>query len=106
MRFVVQMAIRELRSSWQRLLFFFICIAIGVASIVAIRSVIQGVRVALAAEAQAVLAADLIISSNRPFSDRVTSAVAEEERAGHVTARAETIEISTMVRPADPARTI
>jgi putative ABC transport system permease protein len=106
MRFVVQMAIRELRASWQRLLFFFVCIAIGVASIVAIRSVIQGVRVALAAEAQAVLAADLIISSNRPFSDRVTSAVAAEARAGHITARAETIEVSTMVRPADPAKTI
>ena len=38
MTFIVRMALREIRASWQRLLFFFICIAIGVASIVAIRS--------------------------------------------------------------------
>ena len=44
MTFVVRMALREIRASWQRLLFFFVCIAVGVASIVAIRSVIQSVR--------------------------------------------------------------
>ena len=48
MTFVIRMALREIRASWQRLLFFFICIAIGVGSIVALRSVIQSVRVALA----------------------------------------------------------
>ena len=35
MTFVIRMALREIRSSWQRLLFFFVCIAIGVASIIA-----------------------------------------------------------------------
>ena len=44
MTFVVRMALREIRASWQRLLFFFICIAVGVAAIVTIRSVIQSVR--------------------------------------------------------------
>ena len=44
MRFVLRMAVRETRSSWRRLLFFFICIAVGVAAIVALRSVIQSVR--------------------------------------------------------------
>ena len=38
------MAARETRASWRRLLFFFICIAVGVAAIVALRSVIQSVR--------------------------------------------------------------
>ena len=44
MTFVLRMALREIRASWQRLLFFFVCIAVGVASIVTIRSVIQSVR--------------------------------------------------------------
>ena len=106
MNFILRMAWREIRASWHRLLFFFICIAIGVASIVAIRSVIQGVRVALAAEAQAVLAADFIISSNRPFTENVLKTIAAEEQAGRVTARAETIEVSTMVRPADAGKVV
>ena len=37
MSFVVRMALREIRASWHRLLFFFICIAIGVMAIVVIR---------------------------------------------------------------------
>ena len=53
MSFVLRMALREIRASWQRLLFFFICIAVGVASIVAIRSVIQSVREGLTREARA-----------------------------------------------------
>ena len=32
MKFVLSMALRETRASWKRLLFFFICIAIGVAA--------------------------------------------------------------------------
>jgi putative ABC transport system permease protein len=106
MNFILRMAVREIRASWQRLLFFFICIAVGVASIVAIRSVIQGVRVALAAEAQAVLAADFVVSSNRPFSDQVAKTLASEQQHGNITARAETVEVSTMVRPADPAKSV
>ena len=34
MNFVMRMAQREIRSSWRRLLFFFICIGVGVGSIV------------------------------------------------------------------------
>ena len=43
MTFVLRMALRETRASWRRLLFFFICIAVGVAAIVTLRSVIQSV---------------------------------------------------------------
>ena len=48
MKFIFRMALREIRASWRRLVFFFICIEIGVGSIVALRSVIQSVRTALA----------------------------------------------------------
>ena len=34
MNFVMRMAQREIRSSWRRLLFFFVCIGVGVGSIV------------------------------------------------------------------------
>ncbi len=37
MRFVILTAIRETRSAWKRLIFFFICIAVGVGAIVALR---------------------------------------------------------------------
>src|SRR5688572_11457340 len=104
MSFIVRMAMREIRASWQRLLFFFICIAIGVGSIVALRSVIQSVRVALAGEARTLLGADVMLTTNRPWSDTVLQTLDEEARAGRITIRSEAAEIPTMVRPADPAK--
>ena len=53
--FIIRMALREIRSSWQRLLFFFICIAIGVAAIIALRSVIQSVRTGMSQQAQSLM---------------------------------------------------
>ena len=50
MRFVAIMAAREMRASWRRLLLFFVCIAVGVGAIVALRSVIQSVRARLPAK--------------------------------------------------------
>ena len=61
--FVLKMALRETRASWRRLLFFFICIAIGVAAIVALRSVIQNVRGVFGREARSLMAADDMVSS-------------------------------------------
>ncbi len=100
MRFVLFMAVREMRASWQRLLFFFICIAIGVGAIVALRSVIQSVRHTFAGEARTLIAADAIITSNQAIKpelaatidNRLTTAGAESIRS---------IELATMTRPAD-----
>ncbi len=104
MSFVVRMALREIRASWQRLLFFFICIAIGVGSIVALRSVIQSVRVTLSSEARALLASDALVTSNRPWSEKVLETLTQEQRAGRITARSESVEVPTMVRPVDPTK--
>ena len=82
MTFIVRMALREVRASWRRLLFFFVCIAIGVASIVAIRSVIQSVGMVLTSEARALLAADMMVRSNSPFTPAVIETLAREQRAG------------------------
>ena len=101
MTFVVRMALREIRSSWQRLLFFFICIAVGVASIVTIRSVIQSVRTGLSREARTLTGADFVITSDREFTEKVHAAVERERREGRVTTVVNAMELATMVRPAD-----
>jgi putative ABC transport system permease protein len=101
MTFILVMALREIRASWRRLLFFFICIAIGVGSIVALRSVIQNVRAALARETRSLIASDILLSSNLPFAQDVRDLVTREQRAGRVAQTTEAVEIATMVRPAD-----
>jgi putative ABC transport system permease protein len=103
MSFVLRMAAREIRASWRRLLFFFVCIAVGVASIVAIRSVIQNVRTGLTREARALTGADVVVSGNNAFTQAVRDAVAREREAGRVTVVTEAIETPTMVRPAGGA---
>ena len=85
MIFIVRMAMREIRASWQRLLFFFICIAIGVGSIVALRSVIQSVRVALAGEARTLLGRRRAVTTNRAWTQAVLDTLEAEQRAGRVT---------------------
>jgi putative ABC transport system permease protein len=105
MTFVMRMALREVRASWRRLLSFFICIAIGVGSIVALRSVIQSVQVALAGEARTLLGGDVTVNSNRPWTSMVREALDAEQRAGRITERSEVAEVPTMVRPEDPLKT-
>jgi putative ABC transport system permease protein len=99
MTFVIRMALREIRASWQRLLFFFVCIAVGVASIVAIRSVIQSVREGLTREARAMTGADVVVRSDRPLGEEVRAAVARERTTGRVSVVSEAVELATMVRP-------
>jgi putative ABC transport system permease protein len=99
MTFIVRMALREIRASWKRLLFFFVCIAVGVASIVAIRSVIQSARGALSREARFLLAADMRVQSNNPLTPAVRDRIDRERRAGRISASSEAIEVETMLRP-------
>ena len=96
------MALREIRASWQRLLFFFVCIAIGVGSIVALRSVIQSVRGALARETRTLIAADVLVTQQPPFAaGRARRWSRAKQRAGRVSQTTDAVEIATMVRPAD-----
>jgi putative ABC transport system permease protein len=105
MSFVWRMALREIRASWRRLLFFFVCIAVGVASIVAIRSVIQSVREGMTREARAMTGADVVVRSDRPLGEKVRAAVEKERATGRVSLVSETVEIATMVRPSNAALT-
>ena len=99
MTFVLRMAAREIRASWQRLLFFFICIAIGVAAIVTLRSVIQNVRDVFTQEARGLIAADVTISTRREWTVAARQAIDRQLEVAGAGARTETIETPTMVRP-------
>src|SRR5829696_4426438 len=103
------MLARELRSSWRRLLFFFVCVAVGVGAIVAIRSVIQSVRSGLMSEARSIIASDVLVSTNRPWTDEVLAALAHRLATDDVLDRMDAIETATMVRAeggADVARMV
>lgn len=104
MRFILQMARREMRSSWRRLLFFFLCIGIGVGSIVALRSTIQNVNRSVAGEARSLLTADVQVDSTRPWKPETREIIERLARAPEVLAMTETIEANTMARPADATR--
>src|SRR5262252_5031830 len=106
MKFVVRMALRETRASWKRLLFFFVCIAVGVAAIVTLRSVIQSVRDVFGSEAKGLLAADVLISTNREWPAEARATVDRRLVEAGSTATTETIETPTMVRPADRSKVI
>src|SRR4051812_44048514 len=98
MPFIFRMTARELRSSWRRLVFFFVCVAIGVAAIVTLRSIIQSLRTGLMREARATIAADVIVQSNRAWEPAVKADLEARLARAPVLARSESIETATMVR--------
>lgn len=97
---------RELRAAWGRLFFFFLCVAIGVGAIAALRSVIQNVRTALVREARTLTAADVVFSTNRPWPADVRAKVDAAIARAPVRERVEVIELATMVRPVDEGKPI
>jgi putative ABC transport system permease protein len=96
-RFVINLAWREMRASWRRLLFFFICIAIGVGSIVALRSLVQNVKAALGHEARSLLTADVQASSGSPWNAEIRATLERYYKSSLVEAHTETIETATML---------
>lgn len=102
MKFILNLTLREIRSSWRRLLFFFLCIALGVGSVVALRSLIQNLTKAVGTDARALLTADIELSSTNDFSPAEIAKIEEViGRSRIVEDRNETITTAQMVRPAD-----
>ncbi|HZH91976.1 MAG TPA: FtsX-like permease family protein [Pyrinomonadaceae bacterium] len=104
MKFIWRMARREIRSSWKRLLFFFLCIGIGVGAIVALRSTIQNVNTAMVSEARNILTADVQVDSSREIDEATLASVKRIAEARGVAGQTQTIEAATMLRPADAER--
>lgn len=102
MRFILNLTAREIRSSWQRLLFFFLCIALGVGSVVALRSLIQNLTRAVGTDARALMTADVELSSTSDFSPtdlEKIQAVVGSSRI--IDGRNEAITTASMARPSD-----
>ena len=100
MTFALRMAWRETRASWIRLLFFFVCVALGVSAIVVLRSVVQNVRQTLTREARAIVGADVVVQSARPWTPEVLEMLEKTVADAGVQARTEVIETRTMAATA------
>ena len=102
MNFILNLTFREIRSAWRRLLFFFLCIAIGVGSVVALRSLIINLSKVVGGDARELLTADLVVNSTNDFSptdvEKIESVI---KQSSIVEARNEAIETSAMARPVD-----
>jgi putative ABC transport system permease protein len=100
MKFILNLTRREIRSSWRRLLFFFLCIALGVGSIVGLRSLIQNLTRAVGTDARALMTADIEVSSTSDFSPaeiaKIESVVG---RSSIIDGRNEAITAAVMARP-------
>ncbi len=104
MRFILNLTRREIRSSWRRLLFFFLCIALGVGSVVALRSLIQNLTKVVGNDARALMTSDLEVTSTNVFSPTDISTIeAVIARSSIIEARNETISAAVMARPVDPS---
>src|SRR4051794_41987250 len=101
MSFIINLTRRELRSSWRRLLFFFLCIALGVGSVVALRSLIQNLTRVVGNDARALMTADVEVSSTNDFSPTDISAIeATVGKFPMIEARNETITAALIARAA------
>lgn len=101
MTFIWNLAWRELRASWRRLLLFFVCIGIGTGSIVALRSLIGNSNAAVASEARTLLGGDVVVDSTRALSDQTRAEIEGViARTLGISARTETLDAPTMARPA------
>lgn len=100
MNFILNLTFREIRSSWRRLLFFFLCIAIGVGSVVALRSLIQNLSQAVGGDTRALLTADFEVSTTADFSPTDLQKIEDVVgRSRIVEARNEAITSAAMAKP-------
>ncbi len=105
MSFVFTLTARELPSSSRRLLVSFLAIAIGVGSVVALRSLIKNLKAVVATDVRALLTADIDISSTNELSPSVVQKIESAVKAsGIVDGRSETVTASVMARPSDSSK--
>jgi putative ABC transport system permease protein len=93
------MAIRELRAAWKQLALFFVCIAIGVGAIVAIRSFIASVETFAAGQARAMNGSDISVQTDREPAGEVAAAVERALASPGVVGHTRTLSTVTMIRP-------
>jgi putative ABC transport system permease protein len=80
--FALRMAWRETRGAHRHLAYFLLCIAVGVAALVAVQSFAGSVALAVARSAKSLLGADLEIRSTQPLSPDAAATLAALAREG------------------------
>ena len=103
MTFVLRMAWREIRAAWLRLVFFFLCVAVGVAAIVLLRSVVQTVRTTLVREARSLIGGDLAVQSTRPLTADEKAALDRQLAIPDIHGRMDIVETQTMAGKIGPS---
>ncbi len=99
MNFILGLTSREIRFSWKRLLFFFVCISVGVGSIVTLRSLIKDLNKAVASDARLLLTADFEIRSTNYFSPNELATIESVlSKSDIIEAKTETLTTTAMVR--------
>ena len=88
LRFVLAMAWREGRAAKRRTLFLTIAIAVGVGALVAINSFADNLRDSVRQQAQALLGADLALSSGARLSPASEAVLGEVKRSATVRGQA------------------
>jgi len=97
-RFVLNMAWREMRASWRRMLLFFLCIAIGVGSIVSLRSLVQKMRAAIGRDARVMYACDVQVGANQSWKPEIKAVVERYIGSPLVETHTEVMGTQTMLR--------
>jgi len=90
--------INEIRHSGAQAVTFMFCVALSIATLIALNSFKRDVNRSLLDDAQAIHGGDIILHSHYPFSKSLRSAVADLERRKLVE-KIETYEFYTVIRP-------
>ncbi|MEW6324134.1 MAG: FtsX-like permease family protein [Nitrospirota bacterium] len=80
--FLGVMAWRETRGAWRHFLFFLVCIALGVGSLVGVSGFSATLERTVRKEARSLMAADVQVRVNRPLSDAGRAALESWRRRG------------------------
>ncbi len=86
--FPLSMAWRETRAAWRHFLYFFICIALGVGSLVGVALFAANVEQAVTREARGLMGGDLEIRLSRPMSEKGLTVLRSLATRGIVTTHA------------------
>jgi len=81
---LLRYASREIRGGARRLFFFIVCLAVGVAAVVAVRSLSSGIEAGVRAQARELLGADAVVQAWRPLPELAPALAESGAQATHV----------------------
>lgn len=91
-RLFLRLAGAETRGARGRMLFVIACLAVGVAAVTAVDSMISAVEAGMRSQSRELLAADLVVRARRPLPDGLTQVLADVPGLGRTDVR----EVATM----------